>query len=248
MNRIKGFGYLVKLDILRTFRDLRFVVLVIMLPVIFYVLYMQLFDPKSKLNGTTWATYAIVSMAAFGIMGTAINFMGTRLQKERDEKWYDFLKITAIPETYYSISKTISYIVLSFVSVFLMLLIGFLTQGVRLDFLQVMILFGYLVVGSAVFVSLALLISLMGTGAQPLGTLLYLLLSFIGGLWIPVEAMPTLLQHIAKLMPTYHYAKIMWNMVGHEPFSLTSLLFLIGWFLVFSIVYGLLTRRKRLKA
>lgn len=245
MAGIKGFGYLVKLDILRTFRDIRYVIFVILLPVIFYFLYMQLFDPSTQLNGTTWATYAMVSMGAFGIMGTAINFMGARLQKEKSEKWYDFLKVTAIPEIYYSVSKTLSYIVLSLVSVFLILLVGFLTQGVRLDFLQVIILFAYLIAGSVVFIALALLISLIGTAAQPLGTLLYLLLSFVGGLWMPVNSMPTLLQHIAKLTPSYHYAKIMWNMIGHEAFPLASVYFLIGWFLIFSAAYLLLARKRQ---
>lgn len=245
MRRIRGFGYLVKLDLLRTFRDMRYVVFVILLPVIFYVLYMQLVDPGTRLNGTNWATYSAVSMSAFGVMGTAINFMGARLQKEKSEKWYDFLKVTAIPELYYSVSKTLSYIVLSLVSVFLILLVGFLTQGVRLSVLQVMILFAYLMAGSLVFISLALLISLIGSAAQPLGTLLYLLLSFVGGLWMPVESMPKFLAHIAEFMPSYHYGKIMWNMIGHKAFPYTSLLFLIGWFLLFSFAYLWLTRRSR---
>lgn len=143
----------------------------------------------------------------------------------------------------YNISKTVSYIVLSFVGVILILLVGFFTQGVRLDFLQICIFFGYLMIGSIVFIALALLISLLGSAAQPLGTLLYLMLSFIGGLWMPIDAMPVFLQHIAKFTPSYNYAKVMWNMIGHQSFPVQSIVILIVWFLIFIIIYVFLTKK-----
>lgn len=245
MSRTKGFLYLLKMDIVRTFRDIRYVIFIVILPIIFYVFYTRTFDAQTILNGVPWSKYYMISMAAFGVIGNAVNFMGVRIQKERSENWYQFLKVSSIPEFAYNISRSVSYIILSLISIFLVFLTGAIFEGAILTVAQYVLCIGVLLIGSLVFVSLALIISCMGSAAHPIGTIVYLMLSFVGGLWVPIEAMPTFLQQIAKLTPSYNYAAILWNNLGGKAFPLESLVILFIWFIIFTAIYFMLLRLKR---
>lgn len=75
----KGFLYLTKTDIIRTFRDIRYVVVILILPIIFYLFFVQ--GAKGDLHGVTVPVYYLISMSAFSVIGNAINFMGSKLQK-----------------------------------------------------------------------------------------------------------------------------------------------------------------------
>lgn len=90
-----------------------------------------------------------------------------------------------------------------------------------------------LIAGSLVFIALALIVSRLGSAAHPIGTLLYLMLSFVGGLWLPVEAMPSMMQKAAKTLPSYNYVKIVWDYLGGLHFQAEHVINLLVWLFIF---------------
>ena len=50
-----------------------------------------------------------------------------------------------------------------------------------------------------------------GDGAQGLTMALYLVLAALGGLWMPVQILPSALQTVAKTLPSYHLAQLGWH-------------------------------------
>lgn len=237
-----SFLKLIEIDFKRTLRDSRYIIFIILLPSAFYLIYTQIFDSSSQMNGTTWSKYSMVSLAAFGVVGNSITFLGTKLSYEKENKWYSFLKVSAIPEYLYNFSKVITLYVLSSMIIIILFCIGYLFENVRLSLSQWIGIFFVLNLGSIVFASLALIIGCLKTAAQPVGTMIYLILSFIGGLWMPVDAMPDLMQQVAKLTPTYHYAKMAWDILGQKDFHLDNLLFLIVYTAIFLLIYLLVLK------
>ncbi|MDC7772476.1 ABC transporter permease [Priestia megaterium] len=240
-----GFLKLLEIDLKRTVRDLRYTIFIIILPVVFYLTYTQLFNSSAQMHGTTWANYSMVSLAAFGVIGNAITFLGTKLAHEKGNKWYSFLKVSPIPEYLYNVSRVITLCILSAAIILILFAVGYGVEGVRLPASQWISIFLVLLLGSVVFASLALIIGCFKSAAQPIGTMLYLILSFIGGLWMPVEAMPSLMQNIAKFTPTYHYAKLAWDILGNKAFPMSSLLILVIYTIFFLLVYGLILKLNR---
>lgn len=240
MNNIKGFLYLTKTDIIRTFRDIRYVVVILILPIIFYLFFVQ--GAKGDLHGVTVPVYYLIGMSAFSVIGNATNFMGSKLQKERSENWYQFLKVSSIPEIAYSISQCVSYIIISFISIVAIFVVGIVFEGVRLDIFQYFICIAILIVGSFVFIALALVVSRLGSAAHPIGTLLYLMLSFVGGLWLPVEAMPAMMQKVAKTLPSYNYVKIVWDYLGGQHFQGGHVINLLVWLVIFVVAFFLILK------
>lgn len=247
MNKFKGLLYMLKIDILRTFRDIKYITFIIALPIILYLLYTQMFNPNIKINGITWSAYSMIALAAFGIIGNAVSFLGVRVQGEHSENWYQFLKVSSIPEFSYNISRSMSYIVLSFIIICLMFIVGAVFKGAILEVSQYILCTIALLIGSLVFISLALIVSCMGSAAQPLGTLLYLVLSFVGGLWLPVDSMPSFMQKIAKWSPSYNYANIVWSNLGGQAFPWGSVLNLIAWMAIFLAIYYFILKVKKNK-
>jgi ABC-2 type transport system permease protein len=96
-----------------------------------------------------------------------------------------------------------------------------------MDYLGIAIL---LLLGSIPFLLFGVIVGYLGSAAQPVGTMLYLVLSFLGGLWMPVVAMPEKMQGIAKLLPTFSLASLGWNFLSNtstvKPFLILFIYFI----------------------
>jgi len=74
------------------------------------------------------------------------------------------------------------------------------------------------VVGSIPFACMGLLLALVApfNAAPGFANMLYLPMSFLGGLWIPIEYMPKFLADIAFLWPTYHLKQLVLRAFGSQ--------------------------------
>ncbi|MGL4992148.1 MAG: ABC transporter permease [Sarcina sp.] len=237
--------FLTKIDIKRTFRDSKYVFLIIMLPLIFYIMYNLLFKTKNLIDGSTWESYSMVSLAAFGIMGNCITSFGTKVAQEKSQKWYTFLKISNISESLYGISKIISNLILSVTILIVIFFVAYVFYDVRISLYKWLGISIALILGSLVFNMLGLLIGNFKTVTQPVATAVYLILSFLGGLWIPVSAMPTSIEKIAKLTPTYNYGNIAWSILGGKSIEMRNIIILIIYLILFLIIYKILNPKRK---
>ncbi|HVV24190.1 MAG TPA: ABC transporter permease, partial [Pseudonocardiaceae bacterium] len=72
---------------------------------------------------------------------------------------------------------------------------------------------------------------------------IFLALSALGGLWMPVTILPQVLQHIAALLPSNRFAELGWKIAGGASLSATGIAILAGWLVVFAALAGLVYRR-----
>ena len=77
---------------------------------------------------------------------------------------------------------------------------------------------GMTVAGSVSFASLGLLLALLvpANAAPGIVNLIYLPMSYLSGLWMPIRFMPHWLQQIAPALPTYHLAQLMLSVFGYQ--------------------------------
>ena len=86
------------------FRNVRFLVLTVALPLLLFLLYANLYQGQDAGNGLTVVAYLMVSMASFGCIGAAIN-TGARIAIERQVGWNRQLRLTALPAHSYLVAK-----------------------------------------------------------------------------------------------------------------------------------------------
>lgn len=236
--------FLIWLDIKRVFRDTKYVLFIIALPVIFYIIYTAIFPKNANVNDVPWSEYCLISMIAFGIMGNAINLLGTKIADER-KKWYTYLRVSPVNSIYYVISHVFSYLLISVAFTFLMFVVAYLYKGINLGVLETINIGITLNIGSVVFLIMALLIGRLDSLSQPIGTITYLVLSFLGGLWMPVAAMPKFLSQIATFLPSYNYARLGWRLLENKGIDVRSVTILFIYIICFLGIYILLQRKEQ---
>ena len=108
---------------------------------------------------------------------------------------------------------------------------------------------GMTIVGSISFASMGLLLALLvpANAAPAIVNLIYLPMSFLSGLWMPLRFMPHWLQSIAPALPTYHLSQLMLSIFGYgDSMSLaTHWNALIGFTLLMLGLSWLIFHRKR---
>src|SRR5258708_2665112 len=91
------------------------------------------------------------------------------------------------------------------------------TKAFSLATIELAKMLGMTIAGSISFASMGLLLALLvpANAAPGIVNLIYLPMSFLSGLWIPIRFMPHWLQSFAPALPTYHLAQLMLSIFGY---------------------------------
>lgn len=228
----------------RTVRDRRFFIFTLAMPIGFYFIYSNMGGQAHlKIAGTVWDAYYMVSMAAFGVVGSAVNTLAVRLAAERQNGWVKLLRTTPLSTTKYAIAKILTQLTLSGAIIIAVFVTGHFSQGVSLPWRE---WFGaglWLWLASIPFATLGVLIGTTGSAAQVLGSLTYLALSMLGGLWTPLIALPKTMQEIAKWMPTYRLAHPAWEILAGKSVPATDAVILLAYAVLFTAAAVLVQRQ-----
>jgi ABC-2 type transport system permease protein len=234
-------------EIRRMVRNRRFFFFTLLIPLFYYFLFVKIDGGGMKVGNTTWNAFFMISMAAFSAIGASINGLSGRIAFERTQGWLRLMQTTPLPARTYMGSKILAQVITAGLSSVVLFLAGTLFEHVRLGAGEWIICILWLAVGSLPFIMLGALIGLVA-GAEAsnmIASAVYLVISVIGGLWWPVQAMPSVMQHIAKLTPTYNFADITWRVIGHQTAPLQDWFILLAYFIIFSVIVLYLLRRNR---
>jgi len=116
----------------------------------------------------------------------------------------------------YFAAKLFSAVVFSTVIMLMLLTVGILFGGVHLPVATAAKLVGILVAGSIPFSAMGLAIGYFAkpNSAPAVVNLIYLPMSFLSGLWIPLFLLPHGLQVMARVFPPFHLSQLALNSVG----------------------------------
>ncbi|MNT26709.1 ABC-2 family transporter protein [compost metagenome] len=72
--------------------------------------------------------------------------------------------------------------------------------------------------------------------ASGVSNVLYLVLAVMGGMWMPLESMPQIMQNIGIWLPSYNFSNGAWELIrGHAP-EMRNILILLVYLILFMIL------------
>lgn len=243
------FGYLT-LELRRSLRDRRFLLLVIGWPVGAYLLFSSVFGNEPGSQGLTANTEMMVAMAAFGAFGAVLTATGPRLANERQSGWLRQLRLTPLGAGRVLAARVLAALALTFPAICLTFATAAAVRGVRLEVWQWPALALLLCAGCIPFAAIGMVIGQIGDGdsAQGLTMVVYLVMSALGGVWMPVAILPSALQTVAHALPSNRMAELGWQVAGGHAPTLTAVAVLAAWLVAAALVARLLSRRIAVRA
>ncbi len=200
----------IKTEFLKLLRMRAYSVSTVAFPLMFYVCFGLAMGQNMPSGAAPMARYLLATYGAFSVMGATLYAFGVGVAVERGLGWLQLKRASPMPPPAYFVAKGVVSVAFGATVVVLLFGLGAAFGGVRMPALQWVGMGAALVAGAIPFCAIGLAIgNFAGPNSAP-GTvnLLYLPMSFCGGLWIPYEYLPHTIQTIAPLLPSYHLGQI----------------------------------------
>ncbi|HEY2793780.1 MAG TPA: ABC transporter permease [Micromonosporaceae bacterium] len=160
-------------------------------------------EPMKTYGGQTILDVYVPILVGFVITMLAVNFLPPTLAGYRERGVLRRLQTTPVGALRVLTAQLIVNVTTIVVSVLAVLLVGRFAFGVALP-KQVVAFTLTAVLATLAMISIGLLVAAAaptGRAANALGAVLFYVSMAFAGLWIPIQVMPTLLQHIAHATP-----------------------------------------------
>lgn len=228
-----------------TAKNVSFVIFAVVLPVVLYLLFSQIFGNADAGAGVDYAAIIMVNMAAYGSLGAAMSG-GAQLALERRSGWFRQLSITALPPRSYLWGRAAVIMLIVLPALLLVFVAGYAVGGVRAPAATWLASLGLLWLALVPMTVLGIVVGLwLKADAVPgLTTLLLLLLAALGGLWFPVELLPPVMKTIAATLPSYWLAELgRYPFLPDATFPWTGVVVLAAWCVGLTVLGALGYRR-----
>lgn len=201
-------------EFLRVLRTPAFAIPSLAFPVVFYVLFAILLP--GQWGDYQKSAYLLATYGAFGVIGPALFGFGVGLAIERENGWLELKRVSPMPTFAYFLAKIFMSLVFGLAVLCLLSIAAIGFGGVRVDPLVWLKLVAVLLLGTAPFCALGLLIGTLvkGQAAVAIVNLVYLPMSVLSGLWMPLFAFPVLIQKLAVVWPAWHLAQMALGVIG----------------------------------
>ncbi|SFS05875.1 ABC-2 type transport system permease protein [Granulicella pectinivorans] len=206
-----------KYEFLKLLRTRSFSAATIGFPVMFYLLF-GVANRHGIEGGVHIAKYMLASYAVFGLVGSALFGIGVGMAGERAAGWLEVKQASPMPPAAYLFAKCMAAIAFGLIIVSILTTIGVTMAGVSLSGVELAKMMAFTVAGSTAFASMGLLLALVvpANAAPGIVNLIYLPMSFLSGLWVPLHFLPRWLQAFAPVLPTYHLSQLMQSIFGYQ--------------------------------
>ena len=214
-----------KYEFLRLLRATSFSVATIGFPISFYLLF-GIVVANSHPEEAYRAKYLLATYSVFGLVGSSLFGLCSTIANERAQGWLELKQASPMPPAAYLLAKLFTAMAFGLIIFGLLLLCGVTLGHVSFTAAQIAKLTATVLLGVFPFASLGILLACVIPPNAAIGfvNLIYLPMSFLSGLWIPLEALPHWLQTIAPVWPTWHLGqlaihdigfKMRWTVAGH---------------------------------
>ncbi len=230
------YGKEIRYELVKLARNRAFALSTTGFPVIFYLMFASM-NAHSEFHGQLYSRYLLAGYACFGAMGSALFGIGAGLAHERGHGWLELKRASPMPAGAYLLAKLIASMCFAMAITLLLSLLGTMISGHIISLFELGKLLLVVVGGVIPFAGMGLLLGLlMPPNAAPgIINLFYLPMSFCGGLWLPVEMLPTWLQHVSHVLPSYYFSRLALGSLGYSTTSA-----LLSWSVLAAYTVGFL--------
>lgn len=226
--------------ILELWRQPAYMVATIGFPALFYMIFAV---PESKTQEA--ANLLLGSFSSFAVFGVVFLQLGVGIAQERNQSWYLYLRTLPVSPIAFFIARFLSSFVFSILAAAMIIILSLLFTPASLSS-QVWIKFIFsLGFGAAAFSTMGLALGYWAgeKSCLPIGNLIYLPLTFAGGLWKPPEILPQAIRDISPYLPTRHYGELVWASLLERELEPKYLVYLGICFVFFGLMAILGFRR-----
>ena len=228
-------------EFLRMLRTPMFALPTLLFPLVFYVMFGVLLNRGSN---SGMGAYLMATYGVFGVMGAAMFGFGATVAMERTQGMLRLKRALPTPPGAYLFAKTGMAMLFVLMISLCLLLIATTLAKVTLTPTQAMLLILTNLLGSLPFAALGLYIGSWASvnGAPAILNMILLPMAFLSGLWLPLSILPSWLQTLAPVWPSYHLAQIALKVLGRDDGY--ALWLHIGVLLLVTVVFAVLARSR----
>jgi ABC-2 type transport system permease protein len=239
------------LELRRSLRDVRYLVIAVAMPIGLYLLFTGLFGSHDQhAQGLPQPVELMVAMVAYGATWAVFSATGPRIAHERAIGWTRQLRVTPLRPVAALSGKLVTALAAALPAMMLVALTAVASHDVRLGAAQWLAMLAAMWAGVLPLALLGLAIGYLAGDeiAFPLTMALYFALGALGGLWIPLSAMPHTMQDIARALPSNAVAELGWRIVRGQASVPTAVLVLAVWTLGSGLIALLAYRRRTIRS
>ena len=188
------------------------------MPAMFFFLF------EGGVESTVDATFVMASYTMWAILAVAFFQFGVGIASERSTPWESFLRTLPLPPLLRLAARLLAAMVFAVVAGAIVVVVAHLitpvnVAGERWIPLAAALLAGGFTMG---FAGIAIGYWFRPKTAQPVATMAWLLLAYLGGLWAAPSQLPGWTENISPYMPTRLWGEVTWPAVLGETASLTD--------------------------
>ncbi|MCX7979079.1 MAG: ABC transporter permease [Bdellovibrionaceae bacterium] len=178
------------------------------------------------------------SFCAFAVLGVVVFQFAVGIAQERLTPWAQYLRVLPAPTWVPFVARLVAGLVFAVFAVAGVITIAFWTTPFDLErefwlpFISRLFLTGIPFGALGIFLGYAV----TPGSALPVANLVHLPLSFAGGLWLPPNALPQVVQDISPYLPTRMYGELIWSCLLQTELEQKYLWGLIGYGAVFFLL------------
>jgi len=211
------------------YRDVRYSILTLALPVLLYVLADTINHSSFSTLGPQGPLYIMVALTSLGLIASAVGEVSVRLAQERSKGWNRMVRATPFPRHLYFVAKLLSQLIGSIVTVIILFCYGGLITHISLGITTWAALGGWLVLGTLPFLSIGILIGMLGSAAQPVAALGLMAFITLGGMVQTVGSLPPMVSHIAMMLPAFSVLDDGLRIAQGGPFQWSDVVLLLAY-------------------
>lgn len=201
-------------EFLRMLRSPMFALPTLVFPLLFYVMFGLLLNH----GNAKAATYLYISYGVFGTMGTSLFGFGVTVANERGLGHLLYKRALPMPPSAYLVAKLGMAMLFATLISISMFVLAVTLGGVHLLPSQFAAIMLTNILGVLPLSALGLYIGtrVPANGAPTVINLVYLPMSLLSGLWMPLSMMPPVVSKIAVALPPWHLAQLALKTVGYD--------------------------------
>ena len=239
----------IALEMRRSLRDIRYLVIAVAMPIGLYLLFTGLFGAHGqRAQGLPQPVELMIAMIAYGAMWAVFSATGPRIAHERAIGWTRQLRVTPLSPASALSGKLVTALAAALPAMVLVALTAAVSHHVHLSAAQWPALLAVMWAGVLPLALLGLAIGYLAGDevAFPLTMALYFALGALGGLWMPPSVMPHAMQDIGQALPSNAVAELGWRIAGGQASVPKAVLVLAAWTLGSGLVALLAYRRRNI--
>ncbi|MFJ7724896.1 ABC transporter permease [Neobacillus sp. NPDC097160] len=241
---MKTFQMQCKVEIIRILRNRYFVFWSLVMPILFYYIFTNVVNTNAP-DKAEWQAHYLMSMTVFSVMGSSMMTLGIRMVQERSQGWSTFIRVTPLSDTVYFAAQMIGQSVIHLLSIIIIFIAGAIINDVSLTAFEWIASGLWILLGSLPFLAIGTLIGMMKKveTAAGISNVIYMVLAVAGGLWMPLEIMPKMMQNIGKWLPSYNFGNGAWEIVRGNMPDWKNMLILIAYLALFMLLSKYIRRK-----